>query len=172
MGTPTVEKTGDIPNDTPEFLYDDEHIKQSLVVGSRGLLNTAEDTYYLTNKRVIKESSSISSEEMTDIRNEEIISIQESRPTGAWLYLLLGTFLILSGIGYFFIEGSILLPAVSVVAGIIFILSFIRQTLFAKTSIFKIKTSNPDVSMNIIINGTNQNTKSFISSVRNEVQNN
>jgi hypothetical protein len=158
----------------PHFLFEDEAIISSMTVSPFPSIIRKSYNYYITNNRIIKNvSGGISTSQLTDVQLDEITRITEESPTKLRLWI--------ERVGHIVIILLLLGPAILIQDQIITILSSIMaglvtlhliSTFFIQLRHFKIDTSNPDVSMEIYVNGNpSAEQNEFIKNVRENARN-
>jgi len=158
----------------PHFLFEDEMIISSMTVsGFPSIIRKSYD-YYITNNRLIKNmSGGISTSQLTDIQLDEITRITEKSPTKlrVWIERVAYIIIILSFAGLaMLIQDQIITIFSSIMTGLVALQ--LISTFFINMRHFKIDTSNPDVSMEIYVNGNpSAKQNEFIKNVRENTRN-
>ena len=151
--------------DRPNFLMKDEEALLKLSTSSSGLFNSTNMEYYLTESRVIATTSNLSSNQITDISLDQIVSVDEQRDNVLLKYIMGGSFA-LAGVIALLVNASDLLGVSLILGGLLGIVGAYLN----KSTGYVITTPNPDVSMELNVTGNSPKTQKFIDRVRKEAR--
>lgn len=148
----------------PNFLIESENVLLKLVTKSNGGFSSTKMEYYLTDTRVIATTSSLSSNKITDISLDQIVSVDEKKDNVLLQYIM-GGFFVLAGM-FSVSSGSESLGAALILGGLfVIVVSYLN-----KTTGYIITTPNPDVSMELNVARNSPKTRKFIDRVRKEAR--
>lgn len=151
----------------PEFLLENENALLQLLTKSDNIFSSAKMKYYLTYSRVIATKSNLSSSQITDISLDQIVSVDEKKDNVLLKYILGGFMVLLGSILVPMADsGSNLLGGSLILGGLLGII----LVYFNKSTGYVIKTTNPDVSMELNVAGNSPKTRKFVDRVRKEAR--
>lgn len=166
MSTEQQSKQDNQLHNRPNFLMENENVLLKLVTNSNSIFSSTKKRYYLTDSRVIVTTSDLSSNQMTDITLDQVVSVDEKKDNVLLKYIM-GGFLILIGvIMALMVDGSGILGISLILGGLFAIVG----SYLNKSAGYIITTPNPDVSMELNVAGNSPKTRKFIDGVRKEAR--
>ena len=165
MSTKQQSESSNELHDRPNFLMEDEEALLKLSTKASGLFNSTNMEYYLTESRVVATTSNLSSNQITDISLNQIVSVDEQRDNVLLKYIM-GSSFALAGFIALLVDLSSLLGVSLILGGVLGLVA----AYLSKSTGYVITTPNPDVSMELNVTGNSPKTRKFIDRVRKEAR--
>lgn len=165
MSTNQQSESSNELHDRPNFLMEDEEALLKLSTKASGLFNSTNMEYYLTESRVVATTSNLSSNQITDISLNQIVSVDEQRDNVLLKYIM-GSSFALAGFIALLVDLSSLLGVSLILGGVLGLVA----AYLSKSTGYVITTPNPDVSMELNVTGNSPKTRKFIDRVRKEAR--